>query len=59
MNSNQDVELKFYSKYEYVKSLKNRFNLTDEEANSFLWILEMWDRKKYIDPPSEFILMND
>lgn len=50
------LSLDFRSKYDYVKSLQPHFGLSDEEANSFLWILDMWDKKRLLDPPSDFVL---
>lgn len=50
------ADLNFRSRFDYIKSIQDLAGLNDEEANTFLWILEMWDKKKYIDPPTDFKL---
>ena len=52
------MNLNFNSKYDYIKSLQDVFGLDDEEANSFLWILDMWDKKKELPEPTDFKLCN-
>jgi len=53
----QDIlNLNFRSKYDYIKSLQDSCQLTDEECNTFLWILDMWDKKQLVKFPTDFRL---
>lgn len=56
--SHEFTDLNFRSRFDYIKSIQELTGLNDEEAGTFLWILEMWDKKKYIDPPTDFRLIN-
>lgn len=55
----KELPLNFRSRYEYVKSLQDHFGLDDEEGSTFLWILEMWDRKHGLPEPTEFKIMSE
>jgi hypothetical protein len=54
----QIFNFRFTSKYDYIKSLQEKFDLTDEECNTFLWILDMWDKKKEVPHPEDFKLIS-
>lgn len=56
-NETDDLKLDFKSKYDYIRSLQIQFGLSDEEANAFLWILDMWDKKRELPPPTDFKLV--
>ncbi len=46
----------FRSKFDYVQSLSKVFGLDEQERETFLWILDMWDRKKEMPEPKPFEL---
>lgn len=59
MNTEQEkMNLDFRSRFDYVKSLSSVFRMNDEECNTFLWILDMWDKKLELPPPTDFKLQN-
>ena len=52
-----DFELDFSRPFTFISSIKKETNLTDEEASTMLWLIEMWENKRYMYPPTNYELI--
>lgn len=50
-NIGPNFEIDFSDRFHFIQSVKELTGLTHDEANTLLWIIEMWDRKKAVAPP--------
>lgn len=48
-------KLDFTSLPNYVNSIKDLTGMTNEETSTMFWILEMWNKKKFILPRYELM----
>ena len=49
-------ELDIKSPFHFIKSIQKLTGLKSDEANTLLWILDMWNKKKSLPYPGDFEL---